>query len=200
MQMTQPNYNGQFKLLLLGDIGVGKTSIVQRYCDDTYSSDQMSTIGIDFRIQSINIGNKNYKLYIWDSGGHERFRSITASYYRGTHGAIFVYDITNPISFGNIKQWILDFKQKAVDPHSMVIIGNKSDLETKRAVTYEQGKELADSYGCHFLEISAKGSDNVRIAIQTLVTSIAKNTKELEIPLQKLDLADAPKEGCRCSI
>jgi len=141
------------KIILIGESGVGKSSVLLRFADDKYIPDYMSTIGVDFRIKSIVLGENPIKLQIWDTGGQERFRSIAESYFRTAHGVIAVYDITNMKSFVNIGPWIDTVKNKSRDTLEIVIVGNKSDITSKREVSYEKGKEFADTNGYKFFEL-----------------------------------------------
>jgi len=157
-------YDFLFKLLLIGDSGVGKSCLLLRFADDTYTESYISTIGVDFKIRTVELDGKTIKLQIWDTAGQERFRTITSSYYRGAHGIIVVYDVTDAESFNNVKQWLHEIDRYANENVNKLLVGNKSDLQNKRAVTFEQGKELADSLNIEFLETSAKNSTNVEKA------------------------------------
>lgn len=129
-----------FKLLLIGDSGVGKSCLLLRFADDTYTESFISTIGVDFKIRTSNIENKTVKLQIWDTAGQERFRTITCSYYRGAHGIIIVYDCSDVESFENVKKWLSEIDRYASEGVSKLLVGNKCDLVAQRKVTYEQGK------------------------------------------------------------
>merc|ERR1712084_20482 len=113
----------------------------------------ISTIGVDFKIRTIELDGKTIKLQIWDTAGQERFRTITSSYYRGAHGIIVVYDVTDNESFNNVKQWLHEIDRYACENVNKLLVGNKSDLTSKRAVSAEQGKEFADSIGIEFLKL-----------------------------------------------
>ena len=106
MTGLSPDYDYLFKLLLIGDSGVGKSCLLLRFADDTYTESYISTIGVDFKIRTIELEGKTVKLQIWDTAGQERFRTITSSYYRGAHGIIVVYDVTDESTFANVKQWL----------------------------------------------------------------------------------------------
>merc|ERR1712146_664974 len=136
---------GLFKLLLIGDSGVGKSRLLLRFADDTYTESYISTIGVDFKIRTINLDGKCVKLQIWDTAGQERFRTITSSYYRGAHGIIVVYDVTDRETFNNVKQWLHEIDRYANENVNKLLVGNKCDLETRRQVKYENGVELAES-------------------------------------------------------
>mmetsp|Transcript_35893 Transcript_35893/g.52447 ORF Transcript_35893/g.52447 Transcript_35893/m.52447 type:complete len:289 (-) Transcript_35893:378-1244(-) len=166
-----------FKLLLIGDSGVGKSCLLLRFADDTYTESYISTIGVDFKIRTIELDGKTIKLQIWDTAGQERFRTITSSYYRGAHGIIVVYDVTDNESFNNVKQWLHEIDRYACENVNKLLVGNKSDLTTKRVVSTEQGKEFADSLGIEFLETSAKTSTNVEQAFLTMASQIKARMK-----------------------
>jgi len=167
-----PEYDYLFKLLLIGDSGVGKSCLLLRFADDTYTESYISTIGVDFKIRTIDIGGKTIKLQIWDTAGQERFRTITSSYYRGAHGIIVVYDITDQVSFNNVKQWLQEIDRYACENVNKLLVGNKSDLVSKRAVETATAKSFADELRIPFLETSAKNATNVEQAFLTMATEI----------------------------
>jgi Ras-related protein Rab-1A len=170
----QTEYDHLFKLLLIGDSGVGKSCLLLRFADDTYTESYISTIGVDFKIRTIEINGKSIKLQIWDTAGQERFRTITSSYYRGAHGIIVVYDVTDQASFSNVKQWLQEIDRYACENVNKLLVGNKCDLTTKKVVDYNTAKEFADGLGIPFLETSAKNSTNVEDAFITMATEIQK--------------------------
>lgn len=172
--MNHPEYDYLFKLLLIGDSGVGKSCMLLRFADDTYTESYISTIGVDFKIRTVELEGKTIKLQIWDTAGQERFRTITSSYYRGAHGIIIVYDVTDQESFDNVKQWLQEIDRYACEKVNTLLVGNKSDLTTKRMVTYEAAKEFADSVDMEFLETSAKNATNVEKAFMVMAAQIKK--------------------------
>uniref|UniRef100_F7D5W1 small monomeric GTPase n=1 Tax=Ornithorhynchus anatinus TaxID=9258 RepID=F7D5W1_ORNAN len=159
-------------LLLIGDSGVGKTCLLFRFSEDAFNTTFISTIGIDFKIRTIELDGKKIKLQIWDTAGQERFRTITTAYYRGAMGIMLVYDITNEKSFDNIKNWIRNIEEHASSDVERMILGNKCDMNDKRQVSKERGEKLAIDYGIKFLETSAKSSINVEEAFFTLARDI----------------------------
>lgn len=173
----QAEYDYLFKLLLIGDSGVGKSCLLLRFADDTYTESYISTIGVDFKIRTIDLDAKTIKLQIWDTAGQERFRTITSSYYRGAHGIIVVYDTTDLESFNNVKQWLHEIDRYASENVNKLLVGNKSDLTSKRAVSFDQAKEFADSLGIAFIETSAKSSTNVEKAFMTMASQIKERYK-----------------------
>lgn len=174
-------YDYLFKLLLIGDSGVGKTCILFRFSEDAFNTTFISTIGIDFKIRTIELDGKKIKLQIWDTAGQERFRTITTAYYRGAMGIMLVYDITDEKSFENIKNWIRNIEENASADVEKMLLGNKCELNEKRQVTKERGEKLAVEYGIKFVETSAKASINVEQAFFTLASDIkAKMEKRME--------------------
>ena len=220
---------------LIGDSGVGKSCLLLRFADDTYTESYISTIGVDFvsahlpiraafrrdpprpiiprssrgyplplksrigtntiriprrltkltvsfplsshpllsqKIRTVELEGKTVKLQIWDTAGQERFRTITSSYYRGAHGIIVVYDVTDAESFNNVKQWLNEIDRYANENVNKLLVGNKSDLTAKRAVDYETAKAFADEIGIPFLETSAKNATNVEQAFMTMAAEI----------------------------
>ncbi|EJW85586.1 member Ras oncogene family RAB1A [Wuchereria bancrofti] len=172
MASMNPEYDYLFKLLLIGDSGVGKSCLLLRFADDTYTESYISTIGVDFKIRTIDLNGKTIKLQIWDTAGQERFRTITSSYYRGAHGIIVVYDITDQESFNNVKQWLQEIDRYACENVNKLLVGNKCDLIIRRAVEHSAAKEYADQLGIPFLETSAKSSTNVEQAFLTMASEI----------------------------
>jgi len=166
------DYDYLFKLLLIGDSGVGKSCLLLRFSDDTYTDSYISTIGVDFKIRTIELDGKTIKLQIWDTAGQERFRTITSSYYRGAHGIIVVYDCTDVESFNNVKQWLEEIDRYACENVNKLLVGNKCDLTSKKVVNYQNAKEFADGLGIPFLETSAKNSTNVEQAFMTMASEI----------------------------
>jgi len=181
--MTSSEYDYLFKLLLIGDSGVGKSCLLLRFADHTYTESYISTIGVDFKIRTIDLDGKTIKLQIWDTAGQERFRTITSSYYRGAHGIIVVYDVTDQESFNNVKQWLSEIERYANTTVNKLLVGNKCDLNTKRTVDYETAKDFADKLDIPFLETSAKAATNVEKAFLTMAAEIKKSVGK-QGPLQ----------------
>ncbi|XP_043830456.1 ras-related protein Rab-1B-like [Dromiciops gliroides] len=195
-----PEYDYLFKLLLIGDSGVGKSCLLLRFADDTYTDSYIGTIGVDFKIRTIQLDGKTVKLQIWDTAGQERFRTITSSYYRGAHGIILVYDVSNPESYANVKQWLVEVKHYASESSSKLLVGNKSDLVKQKVVDPVAAKEFADSLGIAFLETSAKNSTNVEQVFFTMATEIKKRmsgpVSTEELSTFKIDSSPV-KPACR---
>uniref|UniRef100_A0A2N9IHZ7 Uncharacterized protein n=1 Tax=Fagus sylvatica TaxID=28930 RepID=A0A2N9IHZ7_FAGSY len=175
------DYDYLIKLLLIGDSGVGKSCLLLRFSDGSFTTSFITTIGIDFKIRTIELDGKRVKLQIWDTAGQERFRTITTAYYRGAMGILLVYDVTDESSFNSnfssclglniwtlhsncqyIRNWIRNIEQHASDNVNKILVGNKADMdESKRAVPTSKGQALADEYGIKFFETSAKTNLNV---------------------------------------
>jgi len=164
------------KLLLLGDSGVGKSSLMIRQCDQEFSFNTLSTVGIDFKEQRLLVNGKQIKLQIWDTAGQERFRTITKSYYRGAQGYILVYDVTSRMSFEHIKYWLNEVKKHGREDFYTILVGNKMDLDIDRVVTKEEGKSFANQHGIEFTETSAKDGRHVSdLFITSIKGHLAKN-------------------------
>ncbi|XP_068651849.1 ras-related protein RABD1-like [Aristolochia californica] len=168
------DYDYLFKLLLIGDSSVGKSCLLLRFADDSYVDSYISTIGVDFKIRTVELDGKTIKLQIWDTAGQERFRTITSSYYRGAHGIIIVYDVTERESFNNVKQWLSEIDRYASDSVCKLLVGNKCDLVEKKVVDTQTAQAFADELGIPFLETSAKDSINVEETFLTMVGEIKK--------------------------
>ncbi|KAG6430807.1 hypothetical protein SASPL_108880 [Salvia splendens] len=185
-----PEYDYLFKLLLIGDSGVGKSCLLLRFAikanrglvkhsafaldgpDDSYLESYISTIGVDFKIRTVEQDGKTIKLQIWDTAGQERFRTITSSYYRGAHGIIVVYDVTDQESFNNVKQWLNEIDRYASDSVNKLLVGNKCDLTSQKVVSTETAQAFADEIGIPFMETSAKNATNVEQAFMAMSASI----------------------------
>ena len=175
-----PNkFDHLFKILIIGESGVGKTCFLLRYAENSFVANHLLTIGIDFKIKVIEIEGKNIKLQIWDTAGQDRFRTITKTYYKGSHGVILVYDVCDERSFGNVKNWVNQIEQNAKSSICKVLVGNKCD-KAERVITEEQGRKLAEEYNMKFYETSAKTGQNVEEAFTYLTGEILKIYKNKE--------------------
>ena len=204
---TPQDYDYLFKVLLIGNSSVGKSSLLLRFVDNQWNDLFVPTIGVDFKIRTMEIDNKNVKLQIWDTAGQERFKNITASYYRGAHGIFVVYDISDMESFKNINNWLIEIEKNANKNVYKILVGNKCDLEDKRTVSYQQGKELAETYGMQFIETSAKSNTNVDEAFQLLGREVMKmslndkeknfgNKNKMKLDKKTEDIVFQQKQGC----
>jgi Ras-related protein Rab-1A len=168
-----------FKLLLIGDSGVGKSSIMLQYVDQTFTDTHVSTIGVDFKIITSTVNDKICKLQIWDTAGQERFKTITSSYYRGAHGIIVVYDTTNRESYDNVKIWLEEAHRLVSGDPNFILIGNKSDLSEKRKVSKEEAEEFATDNSIAFIETSAKTNVNVSNLFETLCVDMFRKKEKV---------------------
>ena len=154
---------------------MGKSSLLLRFADDTFTESYISTIGVDFKIRTIELEGKTIKLQIWDTAGQERFRTITSSYYRGAHGIIITYDITELETFQNVKTWLQEIDRYASQNVCKLLVGNKCDLANKRAVSFERAQDFADQLCIPFLETSAKNATNVEQAFIKMASEIKRS-------------------------
>ena len=176
-----------FKILLIGDLGVGKSCVILRYIEDDFPLNIMSSIGVDFKSKQIEIDDRLIKMQIWDTAGHEKFRTITTSYYKSAHAIIILYDITEQASFEHIKNWMVEIDKFAKQGVLKVIVGNKKDLEDKRQVSKESAESLAEKYGVKYMEVSAKDNINIdELFLDTVKTLLEKHLKQKsnDIPMQ----------------
>ncbi|KAG0196807.1 GTP-binding protein [Mortierella sp. GBA30] len=174
------SYDYLIKLLLIGDSGVGKSCLLLRFSDDSFTPSFITTIGIDFKIRTIELDGKRIKLQIWDTAGQERFRTITTAYYRGAMGILLVYDVTDERSFSNIRNWFSNIEQHASEGVNKILIGNKCDMPDKKVISKDQGQALADEFGIKFLETSAKSN----ICVEEAFFSLARDIKKRMIDTQ----------------
>lgn len=172
--MAKKAYDYLFKLLLIGDSGVGKTCLLFRFSDDAFNTTFISTIGIDFKIKTVEVDGKKIKLQIWDTAGQERFHTITTSYYRGAMGIMLVYDITQEKTFENIAKWLRNIDEHASEGVERMILGNKCDMEDKRMVNKEKGEGIAREHDIKFYETSAKDNICVEDAFMQLTQDILR--------------------------
>lgn len=192
----------ELKLLLVGDSGVGKTSILLRFCDDAYSDTFITTIGIDSKTKIVDIDSKRVKARVWDTAGQERFRTISTQYFKSAQGAVLTYDITSRRSFQSVEQWLEQLRAVGDEHSAMVLVANKADLEDHREVAEEEGRDMAASLGLPFFEVSAKDGLNVDAAFEALIrAAIDKGEAALASGGGGgIDLAEPPKpgKGCAC--
>jgi len=189
------NYDHLFKILLIGDSGAGKSSAMFRFCDDKFSSSFISTIGIDFKIKDIYVVQRSaaasprgstdnvespqlkIRMQCWDTAGQEKYRTITTAYFRGAHGIMIFYDVSDETSFNNVTHWLRTIDMASSDSKgvSKVLVASKCDISgSGRLISAERGKELADSVGIPYVEISSKLGLGVDAAFETMATTILK--------------------------
>ena len=172
------NFDYLLKYIIIGDAAVGKSNLLLRYVHGQFKPEYQLTIGVEFGAKNIEISSKLFRIQIWDTAGQENFRSITRAYYKNSVCALVVYDISSRDSFNNVMSWIEDCKNQSPKTIFMVLVGNKCDLEDKRQVSYEEGKELADKNQLLFFESSAKDGINVDEIFLNSATEIAKKIEQ----------------------
>ncbi|KAJ8600662.1 hypothetical protein CTAYLR_010688 [Chrysophaeum taylorii] len=199
---TKRDYDHLFKLVLIGDTGVGKSCLLLRFADDAFTESYISTIGVDFRFRTVKVDGKTVKLQIWDTAGQERFRTITSAYYRGADGIIMVYDVTSQESFDHVSDWLAEVNRYANEGTCKLLVGNKSDMDDK-VVSTQSAKAYADSLGIPFLETSAKNATNVEEAFLTMASELirlreskAATTKTTNTGGLKLSAARSSSKKC----
>jgi small GTP-binding protein len=190
-------YDHLFKILLAGDSGTGKTALLCRFADDTYSSLYISTIGIDFKIRTVERDGKVIKLQIWDTAGQDRFRSITTAYYRGAHCILLVFSLADTSSFDHLDHWLRNVKEHAPDDVLRVLVGNKSDLpcSVDQSLIVKVSGDHGGHGGLGFFRTSAKDSTGVKPLFDYIVTELmhrAQREKEIQEQIQAQARAHAP--------
>ena len=175
--VDEDNYDLIFKLVLIGDTGVGKTNILSRYINNEFSLATQSTVGVEFGSKIIKKNDKLIKLQIWDTAGQERYKSITSAYYKGSKGALVVYDISRKGTFENVDKWIEELKANGSEDVLIMLVGNKSDLEDKREVKTEDVIKKAEQFKVAFCETSALDGKNIDHAFDNLINEIAKKVE-----------------------
>ncbi|XP_067936306.1 ras-related protein Rab-37-like [Watersipora subatra] len=175
--VSLPEFDITAKVMLVGDSSVGKTCLLTKFRDGTFLSGSfICTVGIDFRNKVVEVDDVKVKMQIWDTAGQERFRSITRAYYREAEALLLVYDVTNPTSFHNVRDWVTEIQESAKTDAIIMLLGNKADLVASRVITTEQGQNLAEESGLAFMETSAKSGFNVELCF----TALARTLRELK--------------------
>ena len=187
-----------YKILLLGDSSVGKTCFLLYYTENTFQEIHLSSIGLDCKFKEVQLKNgETTKIQIWDTAGQDRFRAIARNYFKGAHGIILIYDITNRESFENVENWINQIQEEVSEKVCIVLVGNKIDLEDKRLVSTEEGKKMAEEFGLMFFECSCKTGDNVNETFQELVEKTVENYSKIDdLKGEKLNKKKNKKKGC----
>lgn len=200
------NFIHKFKIILVGNSYVGKTSLVMRFAEGIFQTDYSASISVDFKTQKINLDDDNtVDLRVWDTCGHEKFRSITNQYYKEVDGALLVYDIVNMGSFIELDQWYYDLKKLSPKDAIIMLVGNKIDLEGQRQVDKAEAEKYAESKGIKYFEISAKTNENVEVVFkelgkEMLVKRLARNDKsrrekEVSLANKTVDLSLLEKQN-----
>ena len=190
MEDENTNYELLYKIIIIGDAAVGKSNILTRFTRNEFSENTKSTVGVELGVKFIKVKGVNTKIQIWDTAGQERYRSITSSYYKGSHGCFIVYDITNESSFNNVEKWYEYVQKEAGKNISIILVGNKCDLENERKISKEKGQEKAKNLKCAFFETSALSGVNISQIFEELTNNIYdstggnKNDEEFDIEFE----------------
>jgi small GTP-binding protein len=190
----EDNYEMMFKVVLVGDSFVGKTNIMSKYLKDEFHEDSKETVGVEFGSKQFTIEGHSIKAQIWDTAGQERYKAITSAYYKGAKGAFVVYDITRKTSFESIDRWVNDLTAAADKKITIVVIGNKCDLEDQRQITKEQGEEKSAKLEVAFLETSALSGENLDKAFELMMNEIYKKCHEEMLAENDLEIIDGGKD------
>ena len=181
-------YQYIFKLILIGNSGVGKSSILQRYMNKTFEESYKCTIGVDFLMKSLEVKGKTVKLQLWDTAGQEKYKSMVSSYYRGANVALVVFDITSRSSFESLPLWIENYYKNGPEQKNIILIGNKKDMADQRQVTQEEAEEFSETNNMIYFETSAKEGDNVdyvfNFAAEKLLEFYGSQNNELNLKRQ----------------
>ncbi|KAH8145770.1 uncharacterized protein LAJ45_10247 [Morchella importuna] len=211
--MANDEYDFLFKVVLIGDSGVGKSNLLSRFTRNEFNLDSKSTIGVEFATRSIQVDSKTIKAQIWDTAGQERYRAITSAYYRGAVGALLVYDISKHTTYENVTRWLKELRDHADSNIVIMLVGNKSDLRHLRAVPTDDAKNFAAENHLSFIETSALDASNVELAFQNILTEIYRivSSKALDggdahpvppvggsQPIVISNSADAPSKDGKC--
>ena len=192
--MDDENFDMMFKIVLVGDQFVGKTNIMSKYLKNEFHEDSKSTVGVEFGSKQFIIENHKIKAQIWDTAGQERYKSITSAYYKGAKGVFVIYDISNKNSFDSIDSWVNDVKATADKRLTVVIIGNKCDLEEQRQVTTQEGEQKATKLEAAFFETSALLGQNLDKAFEMMINEIYKKCHEELLAESDMDLFEGGEE------
>ncbi|XP_050420798.1 ras-related protein Rab-11A isoform X1 [Adelges cooleyi] len=172
MGSSDEEYDYLFKVVLIGDSGVGKSNLLARFTRNEFNLESKSTIGVEFATRSIKVNKKVIKAQIWDTAGQERYRAITSAYYRGAVGALLVYDIAKQLTYQNVERWLSELRDHADQNIVIMLVGNKSDLRHLRAVPSDEARAFAEANNLSFIETSALDSTNVETAFENILTEI----------------------------
>ncbi|KAK6471458.1 ras-related protein Rab-11A [Huso huso] len=213
MSNREDEYDYLFKIVLIGDSGVGKTNLLSRFTRNEFNLESKSTIGVEFATRSINVEGKTVKAQIWDTAGQERYRAITSAYYRGAVGALLVYDIAKHLTYENGERWLKELRDHADSNIVIMLVGNKSDLRHLRAVPTDEARAFSEKNGLSFIETSALDSSNVELAFQTSLTEIYRIVSQRQmsgrpdsdfspssnvVPITVQPTNQAPKQAACC--
>ena len=188
-------FDVKYKIMVLGESKVGKTSLIKRFTKDQFGGVYLTTVGMDFQDKIIEIEDKKIRLQVWDTAEQERFRNVTKSYFQSSHGLLVVYDITDKESFEKINFWMKNIKENAPENAKLILVGNKCDLANERQVSYEEGEKKASDYNIKFFESSAKEGTNVKEFFFYLANEIYQDEKTKGKDNKKTVQLDSKKKG-----
>ena len=192
------------KLVIVGDTNVGKTSLVNRYVEDTFGDTVANTVGVDFLACKMDLFGQTYTVQLWDTAGQERFRSVVKCYFKSALGVLLVFDVTSRQSFDHIVEWLGDIDDNIGESTTKVIVGNKADLEDERVISYDEGRSFAESRKMMYFETSAKSAFGVDILFESIVkTIVEENNLKQQIqtpdsPVKQIKLSEnseSPRKG-----
>lgn len=181
MGTKDDDYDYLFKVVLIGDSGVGKSNLLARYTRNEFNLESKTTIGVEFSTRSIVVDGKKVKAQIWDTAGQERYRAITSAYYRGAAGAVLVYDIAKHLTYDNVARWMREVKDHGEGNVTVMLVGNKSDLKHLRAVPTDEAKAYAEKNQMFFIETSALDATNVDEAFNYILEAIYRVVSQRQV-------------------
>lgn len=181
------------KLITLGDSEVGKSSLLLRFCENSFSLHRVKTLGIDSKTRTLQFGDRLYRVQVWDTAGQEKFHTLSQNFYRRADGVLLVYDVTQPASLESVHSWIAQIRERCNAP--VVLVGNKTDLLVQPSL---DGEQVARSFGCRFFMTSACSGLNVDTAFQCLTEEVLQGKPELKRSGSRLGLTKVDRKGC-CS-
>jgi len=216
-QSADESYDYLYKVVVIGDSGVGKTNIITRFTTNEFIVENKATIGVEFGHAEFKLADGiKIKVQIWDTAGQERFRAITRGYYKGAHGALVVFDITKAITFRNVEKWITELQEFADSDIVIMLVGNKTDLKDEREILTEEARRYSEKNNLLYIETSAFDGANIQQSFQNIVTTIYERKKKPEkspnpetikpsrgfvlqsAPAEQQDNKSKEKENCAC--
>ncbi|KRX96513.1 Ras-related protein Rab-11A, partial [Trichinella pseudospiralis] len=197
MVTKDDEYDYLFKVVLIGDSGVGKSNLLSRFTRNEFNLESKTTIGVEFATRSIQVDGKTIKAQIWDTAGQERYRAITSAYYRGAVGALLVYDIAKHVTYENVERWLKELRDHADQNIVIMLVGNKSDLRHLRAVPSDEAKAYTEQNCLSFIETSALDSTNVEAAFTNILTEIYKMVSSKQLSEGRLSGSIMPSSNTK---
>ncbi|XP_074661308.1 ras-related protein Rab-3-like isoform X2 [Tubulanus polymorphus] len=183
------DYDCSYKVLVIGDLNVGKTCFLYRYCDGVFKNLYTSTVGFDYKTVFKTVDNVKIKLQIWDTAGQERYRTLTSAYYRGAMGIVLMYDITRVETFNSIPSWYENIRSMSSGEVSVILVGTKSDCDWKREVDIGRARKLAETFDMEFFEVSAKLNINLDAVFDELVRNMLKHRNQRRVQIMMIQIS-----------